>query len=174
MNQQMSFFDAPLPKTSSLIKPTMGVKSVMENGTMHSTIKYRGEFFHRHLSVGDKVDVYRNLNKPEFFSAKAKTGLFKTKVAGYAKCYALKDVNFHVGTGHERAKETRNRNVHAYARGTLVEAFDGHIKALDGLRAITYHPFEHSHFIFIHTGEPVNEETFKLAVIQGANVWVEA
>ena len=148
----------------------------MENGRMHSVIKSRKKEHHRYIEKGDKLDVYRNLNRPNFFSAKAKSGQFKNLVAGYARCYILKDVGFFVGTGREKAIAEQTRNVHAYARGVLVDAFDGLITELNGMRAITYNPFNEDkpYFHFKDTGELIEGIVFDSVIVQGANVWVEA
>lgn len=176
MQQQISMFDTQ-PQRATIKQPThVGVKSVIVNGLMHSVIKNKGQELHRHIEVGQKVDVYRNLNKPSFFSAKAKTGEFKSLVAGYAKCYILKDVSFFVGTGRIRVLAKKVKNVHAYVRGTLVDAFDGHITDLTGMRAITYNPLDEkkTHFYFKDTGQLVEGMEFKHAIVQGSNVWVES
>tara|TARA_R110001583_G_scaffold52147_4_gene162178 strand:- start:1173 stop:1700 length:528 start_codon:yes stop_codon:yes gene_type:complete len=173
MNQQLSMFDeSAVEKTHT--KRFHDTKSIMKNGRMHSIIKYKKIDHHRHLDVGDKLDVYRNLNRSELYSAKAKSGEFKNLVSGYAKCYVLKDVSFFVGKGRETAVERKERSVHAFARGELVDAFDQHITELQGMRAITYNPFneEIPYFHFKDTGEIVKGMTFKSAIVQGSNVWV--
>jgi len=174
MQQQLSMFDTQLEPISTKQRH-QGVNSVMQNNRMHSVIKNKGQAFKRHLTVGEKVDVYRNLNKPEFFSAKAKSGEFKNLVAGYAKCYALKDAAFFVGTGRLRVLSDQVRNVHAHVRATLVDAFDAHITELSGMRAVTYNPFNEDKpfFYYKDTGESIQGIQFSNAIVQGANVWVE-
>lgn len=176
MEQQLSMFDAQPQKATIKQKEFTGINSTVENGLMHSVIKNKGQELHRHIEVGQKVDVYRNLNKPAYFSAKAKTGEFKNLVAGYAKCYILKDVSFFVGTGRLRVLDKGVKNVHAYVRGEFFDAFDGHIADLSGMRAVTYNPHDKTKpfFYFKDTGQLVEGMTFKHVIVQGSNVWVEA
>lgn len=98
---------------------------------------------------GQRVRVYRNLNKPAFYSILAMGGDDKGKVVGYAKAVSLTDIEFLVSEKtRNKVLEKQCRTVHAYAQGlyessneTLPETFT---KAQ--IVNITYQPFINAYF----------------------------
>jgi hypothetical protein len=64
-----------------------------------------------------KVDIYRNLHKPGYFSIKDRsTG----RVFMHRTCFFIRDVKFVVQPGGlRRARLTGQRNVHAFVRGNI-------------------------------------------------------
>lgn len=104
--------------------------------------------------IGHKVKAYRNLNKPSFFSVKAKGHDGREVVQGYSQIVVLADVTF--TGGHSAAqKKIQNgeaRSVHAYAVGTLVglERLNNCIVV-----EVTYRPKERAGFFEVHSGREV-------------------
>ncbi len=126
----------------------------------------------RQCVVNTRVRVYRNLNKPEYYSIKAMDGEHKGKVVGYAKSVVLKNVKFIVG---EKSRLTvvknQRRNVHAYCEGIIVDALDV-VQTLSGYRhVVTYNPFKHATFFVRETKASFTAQCEKV-VLQGADVYV--
>ncbi|MFT5162456.1 MAG: hypothetical protein ACI9FJ_001032 [Alteromonadaceae bacterium] len=120
---------------------------------------------------GQKVKVYRNLNKPEYYSIQATEGADKNKVIGYAKCIWLTDVTFKVSeASRQRVIRQGRKNVHAVCIGILADASNTVLMAPRGITA-TYNPYAFSHFFNRETKQPVNE-AYANAVFQGANVYL--
>ncbi len=60
--------------------------------------------------------------------------------------------------GQSRARREGQRNVHAFARGTIVTAYHGSLpneQDLSGLVEVTYNPFQNDTFVYADTGKPV-------------------
>lgn len=113
-------------------------------------LEARGE---RSLKVGDKVKVYRNLKNGKFSIMDAKTGL----VVAYADRLALKDVKFTVQAGGQaKARETGQRNVHAFVVGTYI----GDYYTPKGTTEVYYNPFNTDTFQLKRTGTPMQEAPF--------------
>lgn len=98
---------------------------------------------------GDRIRVYRNLNRPSLFSIVALDGEFKGKVLGYAPVIGMTDVELKVSEKlRNTVLEKRVRNVHAHANGR----FCGVAKRLDEVcdpteaLIVTYQPYRHGHF----------------------------
>lgn len=95
-------------------------------------------------------------------AGKVKT--ISTKIAGapikYFGCVVLEDVNFVVhSSGVKRAQAEGVRNVHAYARGEVVEtfAYQPDISSItDRMNRVTYY-FEEGYFRDIDTNEKVTK-----------------
>jgi hypothetical protein len=72
-----------------------------------------------------KADVYRNLNTENKFSIKSRESHNYGKVIDHKQLVVVKDVNFVVqDSGYERYKEEGQKNVHAFVRGNLIEAYN--------------------------------------------------
>lgn len=83
------------------------------------------------------VEVYYNIRKK----------VFSVRQGGRIMCHTermrLKNVSFHVGErGRERVRETGVKNVHAYAKGYLVER----PQAMEATCKIFYNPLKHKNF----------------------------
>lgn len=150
-------------------------KSLFVNGKFSSQIRNVTRFAHQ----GQKVLVYRNLNKPAFYSIMAAEGADKNKVIGYAKSVLLSDVSFKVSEKvSKRVKKEKRRNVHAYCVGTLQEASNIVLDDPNGIVA-TYSPYV-CHYFFVRgteqlkheDAEPVNER-YESALLQGADVYLD-
>lgn len=94
--------------------------------------------------IGQRVDVYFNLNK-HVFSIRVK-GI----VVLHTAHLVLRDVTFVVSEiGRQKVIRNRKKNVHAYARGTLVSLDLPLIHT--NTREITYLPYEHNQFFYADT-----------------------
>lgn len=125
----------------------------------------------RCIKLGDKVKVYRNLNRPAFHSLMAVDGPFKGKVVGYAKSVELYDAIFKVSkASQQRAMREKRRNVHAFCIGTLCMASDILVPGLAG-KVVTYNPFFEAYFFDRETKTPVTEG-IEHCLVQGANVHI--
>lgn len=97
----------------------------------------------RTVSVGQKVRVYRNLNKIDFYSIQD----YKTKVVlGYAKSVTIGGgVQFSVSeASRQRVLRDKRRNVHAFAVGLLQATRDRHPgRNATGLLQPLYHAAVH-------------------------------
>ena len=93
--------------------------------------------------MGLRCRVYRNLNKPGFFSVVADEGEFRGKVLGYARAVDLQQVKLKVmAAAYRRCVEQGVRNVHATAIGKYASCADAPPEAvIDTPRRITYQPF---------------------------------
>lgn len=121
------------------------------------------------IELGQKVAVYRNLNKPGLFSIKALEGVNKGKVIGYSPSVEIAGVTFKVSeASRQRVLRDKQRNVHAFAVGTLVACTDPVDVA--GMTAATYQPYTCGSFFIRDTGLPVS--TANRCVLQGANAFI--
>jgi hypothetical protein len=115
--------------------------------------------------IGQKVRVYRNLNKPGMYSIK-----IAGKVVGYAPCVELSDIKFIVSeASRQRVLRDRQRNVHAYAEGVLVAVHEV-VPDVSGCEAVTYSPYVSGSFFNRATNAPVSTAAHGYAC--GANVMV--
>lgn len=97
---------------------------------MKNFVSYKG----RSLNFGDYVEVYRNLRNHKF-SVRV-NGL----VVGYVDEIKLENVLTKVGkSGRERVLLEKQKNVHAFICGTVVEEINIEDQTLDQLY---YNPFE--------------------------------
>lgn len=98
---------------------------------------------------GDRIRVYRNLNRPGLYSLQALTGPHKGKVLGYAPATALVNVEFKVSEkGRQNVLERQVRHVHAYAQGEFVTTASELPEAVSACddNTVTYRPFAAGHF----------------------------
>jgi len=148
--------------------------SRLNRGVMFSMINSNGNLIKRSLSVGDLVDCYRNLNKPEYFSCKQRTGENKNKVSGYGKIIILEKTIFKVSeAGRQRVLKKQQKNVHAYVTGNFCDAFDGVFMPDHTFTEITYNPYDSGFFFNRMTGETLDQSiNTKYAVLSGSNVYL--
>lgn len=94
-------------------------------------------------TTGLRCRVYRNLNKPGFFSVIADEGEYRGKVLGYARAVCLQQVKLRVmAAAYQRCREQGVRNVHAMAIGKYASCSDAPPEAvMHTPRRITYQPF---------------------------------
>lgn len=91
-------------------------------------------------AIGKPVDVYKNLHNGMWSVRCRKSG----KVLGHVEACGLEDVEFVVQpAGRRRVLEEGRKNVHAFARGTLV--CDGYPMDMPG-EMISYNPYRAGHF----------------------------
>jgi hypothetical protein len=103
-----------------------------------------------------KVDVYWNLKK-KCFSIR-----HKGKVIDHRQYVQLRDIEWVVQPGgRARVLRDRRKNVHAFARGTLVDATtsmpDPHSHAY---KRIIYDPYTYDSFVTLGTNTPVHRSDF--------------
>ena len=97
----------------------------------------------RHLPfvLGCRVEVYRNL-RDNCLSIRSQ-GI----VLGHAQTVRLERVNFVVQPGgRARVLREKQKNVHAFARGVLVEASVEVSEGLDQYPRVSYNPYRAGHF----------------------------
>lgn len=101
-----------------------------------------------------RVRVYRNLHK-KAYSVQARNHSNQWRVI-YTKSYIhLTNVEFHlIPSGQNRVRETKQKNVHAFIIGDLVEL--PQINFSDCNR-LTYNPHFNDWFVDTKTGERVNK-----------------
>jgi hypothetical protein len=116
------------------------------------------------VEIGQKVRVYRNLNKPTFFSIQdAKTKL----VLGYAPSVTIAAVEFVVSeASRQRVLNKKVRNVHACAIGMLVSTGES---IPEHARSGYYNPYKTALFIDEETGQSIHQS--EIAHCQGSKVY---
>lgn len=135
-----------------------------ENGTYTSDL--RGTL--RECSKGMRVRVYRNLNKPEYYSILAMEGPDKRKVVGYSKSVHLSDVIFLVSAkSRERLLRERSKNVHAFCEGILNDIFTSPVDISNCKEVITYNPYLRDTFFNTKTLES-KVTPAKSVILQGS------
>lgn len=102
------------------------------------------------IEPGQRVAIYRNL-KNGLISIKDEK---LKKVLGYCEEVHLQDVTFKIRNGEQkRAQRMKERNVHAFAIGTLIEAAPESMEDI----TVTYSPYDNDYFFNRETGEEVKE-----------------
>ena len=105
-----------------------------------------------HKGYNGKVFVHRNLNKPPYWTIKARGGEDAGLVIGYDKSVHLKNVTFVVGEkSRQRVLASGQKNVHAGVVGNIV---DGGMDT-KGWIPITYNPYRDKTFVRVDNGEPI-------------------
>lgn len=116
------------------------------------------------------VRVYRNLNKPEFYSILARTGINKGKVVGYAKSVRLIHAKTLVSLkSRDRVLRENRKNVHAFCEGIIVDS-SNIIQNIEDKQVITYSPYKMGSFYNRLSEEPVSMTNADI-ILQGANVY---
>lgn len=125
---------------------------MFENGMFNSMVSKQIRPCLQH----SKVRVYRNLNKPEFFSILAMTGEYKGKVVGYARSILLVDFVFKVSEASRlRTNRLSQRNVHAFCDGFVQDAFEYPQDLHGGEIEVSYNPFKAATFYEVNSLKPV-------------------
>lgn len=178
MFQNLDLFESLETSTSHLELPfwkhLIEGQSRLNLDAVTSTINSNGKKIDRTLRVGDMVESYRNLNKPEFFSCKATKGENKGKVACYSKIIVLGDVAFKVSeASRQRILKQKSRNVHAYVKGEFLDCYDGIFKPDDSLICVTYNPYKADWFYHRDSGEVLDKSVrSRYAILNGSNVYL--
>lgn len=103
------------------------------------------------LSITGTVAAYRNLNfrRATVYSLQDKRA---KRVVGYTPTLTLRNVTFRiVESGRQRAVLEHQRNVHAFADGTVTTTPDD----LTGFRPGRYNPFKFDTFVDTDTETPI-------------------
>lgn len=138
----------------------------------------------RNTTVGDTVDCYRNLNKPNQFSIKQRSGELKGKVSGYSRSLILRNPQFIISEASRRRVLKEGRNVHAFVRGEFLYANDGDIdisKIYSNFVRVSYSPYVMGSFYTLDRdtdGKLIPDSVkafwgvndFEFAIINGADV----
>lgn len=145
-----------LNKKNSLIKENEEFGS--ENILLQGHKGYRG-----------KVFVHRNLNKPPYWTIKARHGQDAGLVIGYDKTIHLTNVVFSVGEkSRQRVLKSGQKNVHAGVIGNI----DTSTPDTKGWIPVTYNPYKNRTFVRVDNGEPIFRA--KEAVLKNEKeVWVK-
>ena len=105
-----------------------------------------------HKGYHGKVFVHRNLNKPPYWTIKARNGEDAGLVIGYDKSVHLNNVVFVVGEkSRQRVLASGQKNVHAGVVGNIV---DGGMDT-NGWIPVTYNPYTNRTFVRVDNGEPI-------------------
>lgn len=103
--------------------------------------------------IGKRVMVYYNLHKHTFSIS------YKSKVILHADYVKLSDVEFRIRQGgKEKVRKEKNKNVHAFVIGDLIEYCQYPCKNIpeeptDNI--VTYDPYKYDSFVYKNTEEPV-------------------
>lgn len=99
--------------------------------------------------LGYRVEVYRNL-RDKCLSIR-RQGI----VLGHAQCVRLNQVVFVVQPrGRARVLREKQKNVHAFVRGVLVEASEQIPEGFDRFERVGYNPYRAAHFSRVD-GSPI-------------------
>lgn len=109
----------------------------LETSSLGMVVPYK----RRKIVYGHKVQVYKNLHKPGWYSVRQ-----RGKVVAHAATISLRDVRFHVNKkGRERVVKTGQKNVHAWVEGFM----SNYAHARIGKEAVpvTYNPKLYKSFV---------------------------
>jgi len=122
-----------------------------------------------HKGYRGKVFVHRNLNKPPYWTVKARNGEDAGLVIGYDKTVHLTNVIFSVGEkSRQRVLASGQKNVHAGVIGNV----DSSNPNTKGWIPVTYDPYKNRTFVRVDNGEPIFRA--KEAVLKNKKeVWVK-
>lgn len=105
------------------------------------------------LFIGKKVMVYYNLHKHTFSVKHA------DRVILHADFVKLENVEFRVRSGgREKVRDEKQKNVHAFVIGTLVDYCQYPCETLPEPPSdivVTYNPYKYDTFVIKATGEPI-------------------
>lgn len=108
-----------------------------------------------------KVQVYRNLNKPNMFSIR-----HKGKVIGHASTVTLIDCKFHVNPkAQAKIAAGGHRSVHAWVTGTIVGASTD----IETATEVTYKP--HQRPSFFKTSDNIAVTTAERATLTNNKIF---
>lgn len=159
--------------------------SLVADGALRTEMTRSGETTTRLTPVGAKIDSYRNLNMPSYFSIRARDGDDKGRVIGYAQSVVIRNPSFVVG---EKSRQRIiniefKKNVHAFCRGEFIDAYNSQVissRLSDSLR-ISYSPYVAGHFFTVERGETgeidmnkmkpvVDAMGYEYAIVSGSDV----
>ena len=104
-----------------------------------------------------KMQVYKNLNNG-LWSVR-----YKGKVIAHKSALILSDVDFRVSeAGRQRVLRERQKNVHAYANGNIIEALPN-AQVIEA----TYNPYDVSYFYLKGDKTPIYSAKFAIFNEQG-------
>lgn len=123
-----------------------------------------------HKGYKGKVFVHRNLNKPPYWTVKARHGEDAGLVIGYDKTVCLTNVTFVVGEkSRQRVLASGQKNVHAGVVGNINSNCTPNT---NGWIPVTYNPYKNRTFVRVDNGEPIFRA--KEAVLKNEKeVWVK-
>lgn len=117
----------------------------------------------RTIDKNKPVEVYRNLQNDKLSIRQ------KGLVIAYSDEIILSDVKFVVQpAGLRAARETGQRNVHAFVKGLIWDLELPMVINLIGVE-VTYNPFKYNSFVYKETEEGVWRAS--AAIINGGRVW---
>jgi hypothetical protein len=123
-----------------------------------------------HKGHTGKVFVHRNLNKPPYWTIKARSGENAGIVIGYDKTVCLTNVIFSVSEkSRQRVLVTKQKNVHAGVVGYLKENCSTNTS---GWIPVTYNPYKYSTFIRLDNGQPIYEAS-EAILKNEKEIWVK-
>lgn len=106
-----------------------------------------------HKGYKGKVFVHRNLNKPPYWTVKARNGEDAGLVIGYDKTVCLTNVTFVVGEkSRQRVLASGQKNVHAGVVGNINSNCTPNT---NGWIPVTYNPYKNRTFVRVDNGEPI-------------------
>lgn len=113
-------------------------------------LPYKG----RKVTIGDIVDIYKNLHVDNGYSIRsAKSGL----VLAHATTITLKNCRFYVSeSGRQKTIEQKRKRVHAWVRGELTAI--NQVMDTSFERTIYYNPYVTQHFLDIAANTYIYEE----------------
>jgi hypothetical protein len=166
-------FDVEPSLKSQPLMSTFKQPNLLAEHPFTTIIKSRGKTVSRTISHGDFIACYRNLNKPNYFSAQQLTGELKNKVAGYSNIIVLENPVFKVNTaGQKRVKNSNRKNVHSTIRGVVIGIYDGELTNDNNFLVVTYNPYFSDSFFIRETKELISDITHRYAILSGANVYL--
>lgn len=123
---------------------------------------------------GERIRVYRNLNRPTLFSIVAQDGELRGKVLGYAPVIGMTDIELKVSDKlRATVLKKQVRNVHAYASSRFYACLHTLEQACEAgsSRCVTYQPYVHGYF-FDRAAPEVPIWSLQIAWSCGANLIV--
>lgn len=150
------------------LEPIAKEESLFNNGMFYSAVGKTNRVCHK----GMRVRIYRNLNKPEYFSILAMEGVNKGKVCGYAKSIKLKSFKFKVSLKSRlRVLKDQRKNVHSFCEGYIEDAFTAQQPINQKSIEVSYNPYRGDAFYEVQTGSNVIDGTYN-AIIQHSSVFI--
>lgn len=160
--------------------------SMLRAGKLTTIVGAGAKAQSRHTAVGDRVDCYRNLNKPTLFSIKQRDGEMKGKVSGYARAIILRNPDLVVSEkSRQRVLSEKSRNVHSFVRAEFVDAYGGDVilSKLGSYVRVSYSPYVAGNFFTLlrnAQGEIIKESIkpffsvggYKYAIVNGSDVFL--
>lgn len=112
----------------------------------------------RSVYHGQRVHVYRNVNKPgtTYSIRDKKTGL----VLGHARNILLNNCIFVVNqVGRQRVVETKRKRIHAWVEGHFGVIHAAHDDLFSKEPIVKYDPYKNESFIYEDNGEPIRSSS---------------